>query len=108
MAARDRLDVLRPRVLATRNPSAIAWVHYVTGEATAEVDPHGALASYRAAIEDAAKVGKRLFLGLARSSACCCRGWGRTGRPHSWPASRRPVETAPTCSWVTTTGSGRA
>ena len=68
-AARDRLDDLRPRVLATRNPSAIAWVHYVTGEATAEVDPPRALASYRAAIEDAAKVDNRLFLGLARSSA---------------------------------------
>ena len=67
--ARDRLADLRLRTGLTGNPSARAWPHYVSGEALAEVDVPGALAAYRVAMEESAKVDNRLFLGLARSSA---------------------------------------
>ena len=67
--ARKRLEDLRRRAARSRNPSAIAWAHYVTGEATAEVDLPAALAAYRAAVEQSLKVDNRLFLGLARSAA---------------------------------------
>ncbi len=67
--ARDRLADLRLRTGLTGNPSARAWAHYVSGEALAEVDVPGALAAYRVAMEESAKVDNRLFLGLARSSA---------------------------------------
>ena len=67
--ARQRLVGLRQRARASRNPSALAWALYVTGEATAEVDVPSALHAYRAAAEEALKVDNRLFLGLARSSA---------------------------------------
>jgi predicted ATPase/DNA-binding SARP family transcriptional activator len=67
--ARERLPRLLGRARAMGNPSAIAWASYVTGEATAEVDVPGALAAYRAAVEESLKVDNRLFLGLARSSA---------------------------------------
>jgi predicted ATPase/DNA-binding SARP family transcriptional activator len=67
--ARERLTELRRRAHATKNPSAIAWASFVTGEATAEVDVPAALSAYRNAMEESLKVDNRLFLGLARSSA---------------------------------------
>jgi hypothetical protein len=67
--ARERLTELRRRAHATKNPSAIAWASFVTGEATAEVDVPAALSAYRTAMEESLKVDNRLFLGLARSSA---------------------------------------
>ena len=67
--ARQRLEGLRLRAARSRNPSAIAWAGYVTGQATAEVDLPAALAAYRAAVEQSLKVDNRLFLGLARTAA---------------------------------------
>jgi hypothetical protein len=67
--ARQRLEGLRRRAARGRNPSAIAWAGYVTGQATAEVDLPAALAAYRAAVEQSLKVDNRLFLGLARTAA---------------------------------------
>lgn len=67
--ARMRLEGLRRRAARSRNPSAIAWAGYVTGQATAEVDLLAALAAYRAAVEQARTVDNRLFLGLARTAA---------------------------------------
>ena len=67
--ARKRLVGLRLRAARSRNPSAIAWAGYVTGQATAEVDLPAALAAYRAAVEQSLKVDNRLFLGLARTAA---------------------------------------
>ena len=67
--ARERLTDLRRRARVTGNPTTIAWASYVTGEAVADTDVPTALAAYRTAMEEAAKVDNRLFLGLARSSA---------------------------------------
>ena len=67
--ARTRLVELRRRAGRSRNPSAIAWTYYVTGDATADVDPPAALTAYRIAVEESLKVDNRLFLGLARSGA---------------------------------------
>ena len=67
--ARTRLVELRQRAGRSGNPSAIAWAHYVTGDATAEVDVAAALAAYRVTVEQSQKVDNRLFLGLARSAA---------------------------------------
>jgi tetratricopeptide (TPR) repeat protein len=66
--ARTRLVELRRRARASRNPSAVAWTYYVTGDATAEDDVPAALAAYRTAVEESLKVDNRLFLGLARSA----------------------------------------
>jgi predicted ATPase/DNA-binding SARP family transcriptional activator len=54
---------------ALGNPSGLAWVHYVLGEATAASDPERALAAYAAVLEHGTAVDNRLFVMLARSSA---------------------------------------
>jgi predicted ATPase/DNA-binding SARP family transcriptional activator len=78
--ARKRLVDLRQRAYRSRNPSAIAWTYYVTGEATADTDLPAALAAYRASVEQSLKTDNRLFLGLARSSAVALAA--RRGPPH--------------------------
>jgi predicted ATPase/DNA-binding SARP family transcriptional activator len=78
--ARERLPGLRQRAARSRNPSAIAWTYYVTGEATADVDPAAALAAYRAAVEESLKVDNRLFRGLARTAAVALAA--HRGSPH--------------------------
>jgi hypothetical protein len=67
--ARELLPGLRARAARSGNPSAVAWVHYVTGEATGEADVPAALEAYRRAEEAAREVDHRLFLNLARSGA---------------------------------------
>jgi predicted ATPase/DNA-binding SARP family transcriptional activator len=78
--ARERLASLRQRAGRSRNPSAVAWAYYVTGEATADVDPPRALAAYRAAVEESLRVDNRLFSGLARTAAVAVTA--RRGSPH--------------------------
>jgi hypothetical protein len=77
--ARRRLVGLRQRARASRNPSALAWAFYVTGEAIAETDVPSARRAYHAAAEESLKVDNRLFLGLARSSAAALAS--RRGSP---------------------------
>jgi len=78
--ALDRLTDLRRRARETRNPTAIAWASYVTGEAIGDADVPAALAAYRDAVEESLKVDNRLFLGLARSSAVVLAGRHGTAR----------------------------
>jgi hypothetical protein len=78
--ARKRLVDLRQRAHRSRNPSAIAWTYYVTGEATADTDLPAALAAYSITVEQSLKTDNRLFLGLARSSAVALAA--RRGPPH--------------------------
>jgi tetratricopeptide (TPR) repeat protein len=66
--AAAQLGPLRERALASENPSAIAWAHYVMGEALADSDVGAALAAYAAAIARGEKSDCRLFVMLARSS----------------------------------------
>jgi tetratricopeptide (TPR) repeat protein len=79
--ARTRLVELRQRAGRSGNPSAIAWAHYVTGDATAEVDVAAALSAYRVTVEQSHKVDNRLFLGLARSAAVALTA--RSGSPQN-------------------------
>ncbi|WP_222266397.1 AfsR/SARP family transcriptional regulator [Modestobacter marinus] len=67
--AAARTADLRDAVRASGNPSALAWWHYVLGEALLHSDPAGALANYTAAVEHASRVDNRLLVMLARSSA---------------------------------------
>lgn len=67
--AEQSLRSLRADAEALGNPTALAWAHYVSGEALADVDVERAAASYTAAIDAGCRVNNRLFVTLARSSA---------------------------------------
>jgi predicted ATPase/DNA-binding SARP family transcriptional activator len=67
--ARRLLPELRERASRTGNPSAVAWAHYVTGEATGESDVVGALAAYERACRAAREVDHRLFANLATTGS---------------------------------------
>ena len=71
--ARRRLVDLRQRAGRSRNPSAIAWAYYVTGEATADVDVPAALRPTASPSSSR----KRWTTG-------CSSGW-RAARPWRWP-----------------------
>jgi predicted ATPase/DNA-binding SARP family transcriptional activator len=72
--AARRVDELFEQVRRSGNPSALAWWHYVHGEATVRADPVAALADYSAAAENATRADNRLLLMLARSSAATVLG----------------------------------
>ena len=63
------LQSLRGDAEVLGNPTALAWAHYVSGEALADVDVERAAAAYTAAMEAGTRVDNRLFVTLARSSA---------------------------------------
>ena len=63
-----RLHDLLQEAQATGNPTAISWVHYVTGEALADTDVGAAMAAYRAAVDEGRRTENRLFVMLARSA----------------------------------------
>jgi hypothetical protein len=68
-AATRTAELLEP-VRSSGSPSALAYWHFVAGEAAAMgADPAGALAAYTAAMEHAARADNRLVAMLARSSA---------------------------------------
>jgi hypothetical protein len=68
-AATRTTELLEP-VRKSGNPSALAFWHFVVGEAAAVgADPAAALAAYTAAIEHAVRADNRLVAMLARSSA---------------------------------------
>jgi tetratricopeptide (TPR) repeat protein len=67
--AATRMRDLLEQARATGMPSAIAWAHFVSGEAAADIDPEAARASYQAAIEVGSTVDNRLFVNLARTAA---------------------------------------
>ncbi len=67
--ARRLLPDLAASASRTRNPSAVAWAAYVTGEATGESDVDAALAAYERAAAAARRVDHRLFLNLATSGS---------------------------------------
>ena len=72
--AAARVTELLGPIGATGNPSALAWAHYVLGEATVRTDPARALAAYAAVLEHGAGVDNRLFVMLARSSSVTLLG----------------------------------
>lgn len=67
--AATRMRDLLEQARASGMPSAIAWAHFVSGEAAADIDPDAARASYQAAIEVGSTVDNRLFVNLARTAA---------------------------------------
>ncbi len=67
--AEQSLRSLRADAETVGNPTALAWAHYVSGEALADVDVQRASAAYTAAVDAACRVNNRLFATLARSSA---------------------------------------
>jgi hypothetical protein len=73
-AAAARAAALGEAIRDSGNPTALAWWHYVTGEAIAHSDPAGALAAYTAAVEHATRADNRLLAMLARSSAVTLLG----------------------------------
>ncbi|MDD7942917.1 BTAD domain-containing putative transcriptional regulator [Actinomycetospora lutea] len=67
--AAARMGDLLARARTLGHPSALAWAHYVHGEAVADLAVDRALADYAAAIGASSAVGNRLFVMLARTSA---------------------------------------
>ncbi|GAB3324648.1 BTAD domain-containing putative transcriptional regulator [Geodermatophilus aquaeductus] len=72
--AAARVAELEDAVRRSGNLTALAWWHYVRGEAVLRADPGGALASYEASAELAAGADNRLLLMLARSAGSIVLG----------------------------------
>jgi hypothetical protein len=72
--AAARVTELLGPISAAGNPSALAWAHYVLGEATVRTDPERALAAYAAVLDHGTGVDNRLFVMLARSSSVTLLG----------------------------------
>lgn len=82
--ARRLLPDLVTRAFRTRNPSAMAWAEYITGEVIGESDVSAALAAYERAALTARQVDHRLFLNLATSGSVALTV--RHGSPEEAPA----------------------